>query len=122
MTEQELEVIRVNLRIEVLKILVGGLYTALAKQSPSAAQALLTKFAEIRQDHSKIALKGLVPEYSNLIAAEYQEALDEMLGSIEQMFENFVFDVHGFPELGEKLAVLGNDAIHFSEKLQTVFL
>jgi hypothetical protein len=64
------------------------LYTGLANSSPTAAQAFRDQFARLRQDHSKIALKGMTPEYSDLIAAEHQEALDDILTFIEAGFHN----------------------------------
>lgn len=39
-----------------------------------------------------------------------------------QTIKSVVFDVRGFPKLGEKLARLGSDAVHFSHRLQDAFL
>lgn len=79
MTEQELEIIRANLRIEVLKICVSGLYTAVAGLSPSFAPKLLEILENLRQESSKIVPKGFPPEYSDLISGELQEAFSEIL-------------------------------------------
>ncbi|OYT93399.1 MAG: hypothetical protein CFE43_03915 [Burkholderiales bacterium PBB3] len=84
MTEQELEIVRLKLRLEVQQVLVRGLYIALANSSPSAAQAFRESFSKLRLEHSKIVLEGVKDGYSDLIAAEYQDALEDYLSNIER--------------------------------------
>ena len=86
MTESELEAFRLKMQVQVLHVLVEGLYTGLANSSPDAAQALRDRFAKLRQQHSRIVLPNLPDGYSDMLAAEYQEALDESLRSIEKGF------------------------------------
>lgn len=88
MTKDELDLLRLRLRVETLLLLIRMLYTGLANSSPTAAQAFRDQFARLRQGHSKIALKGMTPEYSDLVAAEYQEALDDILTFIESGFHS----------------------------------
>lgn len=84
MTEAELEAVRLKLRIEVHLVLIRMIYSGLANISPAAAQALREKFESLRQDHEKIALRGIPPAYSDLLSAEYQEALGDALSFIEE--------------------------------------
>jgi len=83
MTKEELEIFRLKVRVEALRVLVRGLYTGLANSSPTAKQALRERFAILRKEHSRIVLKGIAPEYSDMLSSEYQEALDEFLKDIE---------------------------------------
>ena len=85
MTEAELENVRLKLTIEVLLVLIGGIYTGLANSSPTAAQVIRGQFERLRQDHAKIALPSYSPEYSDMLAGEYQEALEGFLKVIESM-------------------------------------
>ena len=86
MTEAELEIFRLKIRLEVHQVLLRGLYTAPANSSPNGPQAYRDRFAALRKEHGKIAIPGLAPEYSDLISAEYQEALDDTLSDIESGF------------------------------------
>jgi hypothetical protein len=51
--------------------------------SPTAPTELRHLFATLRAQSSKIALKDRAPEQSDLLAAEYQDALDSLLKFIE---------------------------------------
>lgn len=83
MTAEELEIFKLKAQLEALRVLVRGLYTALANNSPSEAQALRGQFAALRLDHSKIVLKGVSPEYSDMLSSEYQSSLEDLLSFIE---------------------------------------
>lgn len=83
MTEGELEVLRVKLQIEAIYVLIRGLYTGLANISPTSAQGYRHQLERLRQKHSKIALKNVRPEYSDLVASEYQAILNDLLSYIE---------------------------------------
>lgn len=84
MTEQELELLRLKLRIEALQVLVRGIYIGLAALSPDAPQALRVKFEALRRETSLIVLKQYPPEYSDMISGEYQTAINDLLSFIEQ--------------------------------------
>ena len=86
MTEAELEILRLKLRLEVHQVLLRGLYSGLANISPDAAQTCRNQFAALRQEHSKIVIRGLPPATSDMVAAEYQEALEDVLSNIEAGF------------------------------------
>ncbi len=86
MTERELEILRLKVKIEVLHVLLRGLYTGLANSSPNGARAYRDRFSMLRLEHAKIVIPGVPPEYSDLVAAEYQEVLDDTLSDIESGF------------------------------------
>jgi hypothetical protein len=88
MTESELEILRIKVGMEAIRVLLRGLYTGLANSSPTAAQGFREKFSALRKNHGEIALEGVAPEYSDLMAGEYQEALDDLLTFIESGFHS----------------------------------
>lgn len=61
MTESELEIVRLKLRLEIHQILLRGLYSGLANSSADGSQAYRDRFAA-RKEHGKIAIPGL-PRY-----------------------------------------------------------
>jgi hypothetical protein len=83
MTEDELEMFRLKVRVEALRVLVRGLYTGLANSSPNGGQAVRERFAALRAKHSKVVISGIAPEYSDMLASEYEEALEDLLKYIE---------------------------------------
>ena len=83
MSKEELEILRLKVKIEVLLMLVRGLYTGLANTSLIASATVRENFAEMRKEHSKIAIPNLPAGYSDLLAGEYQEALEDALSQIE---------------------------------------
>jgi hypothetical protein len=86
MTGVELEILRLRLRAEVHQVLLRGLYTGMANTSPTAAQMFRDQFVTLRREHSKMVIRGLPPASSDMIAAEYQEALEDVLSNIEVGF------------------------------------
>jgi hypothetical protein len=86
MNEQELSAIRQGAKIEALATLVRAIYTAQARSSPSNALALREAFAHLRQEHGKVVLKNLHPATSDMLAAEYQTAMEDLLSYIESGF------------------------------------
>ena len=51
MTPEELELVRIKVRLEAIYVLLRGLYTGLANTSPTAAQAFRDSFQDLRQQH-----------------------------------------------------------------------
>lgn len=86
MTEAELEILRLRLRVEIHQMLLRGLYTGLANIGPTAAQMCRDQFAALRRDHAKIVIPGLLPGWSDMIAGEHQEILEDVLSNIEAGF------------------------------------
>ena len=87
MTPQELEIYRLKVQMEALRVVVRIIVGGLARSSPIVAQRLLEQFASLRLEHSQIALKGVDPGVSDLAAAEYQEALEDLLSFIEEVIQ-----------------------------------
>ena len=83
MTAEELEIFKLKAQLEALRVLVRMLYSGLANSSPAAAHAAREKFASLRLEHSKIVLKDIAPEYSDMLSSEYQSALEDLLSFIE---------------------------------------
>lgn len=83
MTEQELEILRLKMQIQALQVLIRGIYTGVAGLSPTAPIVLREKFAALRKETDKIAIKGVLPEYSDMVSGEYQTAMDDLLSFIE---------------------------------------
>ena len=77
-----------KIKTEVLLTLLLGLYTCLANSSPAAMEGAKQIFANLRRHRSSITIKGLSPEYSDMVSAEAQEALDDVLTFIEAGFHS----------------------------------
>ena len=88
MSPQELELMQMKIKTEVSLTLIRGLYTCLANISPSARLGVEKIFSNLRQEHSLVVIKGLAPEYSDMVAAEAQEALEDVLKYIESGFHS----------------------------------
>lgn len=83
MTPEELEIVRFKVKILALETVLDSFCNAVASSSPTAPAALRMKFQDFRKKHSKIVLPGYSAEYSDLLAGEYQEALDDILTKLE---------------------------------------
>ena len=81
--EEELEIFRLKVQLEALRVVVRALLTGIANSSPDGPQILRERFAELRNKHSKITIPGLRTGYSDMLTAEYQEALEDLLSFIE---------------------------------------
>lgn len=88
MSPQELELMQMKIKTEVLLTLLRGLYTGLANSSPSALEGAKRNFANLRKQHSLVTIKGCSPEYSDMVSAEAQEALEDALTFIEAGFHS----------------------------------
>lgn len=85
MTPAELEVLRLKARIEALLILVRTLYGMVSRLSPNGPALLRAKFQEMRDEYQQVALgKGVSPEISDLLTAEFQDAFADMTMFIEE--------------------------------------
>ena len=86
MSPQELELMQIKIKTEILLTLLRGLYTGLANSSPTAMEGIKQNFANLRKQHSLVTIKGLSAEYSDLVSSETQEALEDVLSFIENGF------------------------------------
>lgn len=83
MTQEELEALRIKAQLEALRVLMRMLYTGLANSSSSAAIEARAKFAALRQEHGRVVLSDRSAVESDMVTAEFQEALDDLLTYIE---------------------------------------
>ena len=83
MTKDQLEILKLKSQIQALQVVLSMICAALGRTFPSFSESLQETGNQLRESHSKIALKGYPPELSDLIAGEYQEALDDILNFIE---------------------------------------
>lgn len=83
MTEIDLKFLKLNCRAEATEIMLVALLSALSRSAPSFAQSLLETGSQMREEYSRISFPGMPPEYSDLYAAEMQEAIDSLLSRIE---------------------------------------
>ena len=86
MTEQELEIVRLKMKIEALSLIFLGVCNALGRTSPAFLPSLLQTAKEKQTEYQSIALKGVSPEVSDLMAAEFQEAFSDLISLMEQSF------------------------------------
>jgi hypothetical protein len=82
MTENELELLRLRCRLLAHEAVLGAVCSALARTFPSFGQSLLESGISAKVEYQTLALKGARPEVSDMIAAEFQEAFDEVLSFI----------------------------------------
>ena len=79
MTEKELEIVRLKAKILALETVLSTLFSALGRTFPSFSQSFRETGNAMKEEYSMLAVKGYPPELSDLLAGEYQEALDELL-------------------------------------------
>lgn len=84
MTEDELRELRHQMRTEALWTLVQGLYSIVAVTMPNGSQWLRDRFAEIRQRSETVSIPGLKPGWSDMVSAEYRDALNDYLAELEK--------------------------------------
>ena len=83
MTEQELEIVKLKMKIEALSLVFFGVCNALGRAYPAFVPSLLSTVKEKQIEYQSIALKGISPEISDLMAAEFQEAFDDLISLME---------------------------------------
>lgn len=84
MTPQTLEIVRLKAQIHALQVLVRTLFVGVGMQSSTAADGVRQHFAALRAQHAQIALEHIDPAESDMVAAEFQEAVDDLLRFIEE--------------------------------------
>ena len=84
MTEQELELVRAKMKTEALTVLVLALCNVLSRSSTAFLPSLLDSAKQKQNQYQKIAVHGLSPEYSDLLAGEFQDAFSDLIGLMEK--------------------------------------
>lgn len=83
MTEEQLKTFRADCRALAYKSACGVLLRTLEAVQPTARQSLARKANQARDEYLKIVLADRNASESDMLAAEFQEAFDEM---IQQLF------------------------------------
>lgn len=78
MTEADLETARLRLRIRALEEVLRAICTGLSGL-PEIADEYRAQLALLRQEHAQVVLEDRNPAESDMLAGEYQEALDDVL-------------------------------------------
>lgn len=81
MNEAELTLYRLQVRIEVRDYLLQALLKTL-RALPGAEQPLLAWASQVRAQSALQTVSGVTAAYSDLAAAEYQEALRELFDGL----------------------------------------
>jgi hypothetical protein len=79
LTEAELQTLRIIVHLKAIRTLVRSLYIEMASRSPGGPKQYREKFTALRARPQKLCLTGIDPALSDMAAAEYQRALDELL-------------------------------------------
>jgi hypothetical protein len=80
---QELRTFRDRVDILSVKVLLRTLFTVVAHQSENNLQNLHSAFSELRKTHERLVIKGIDAATSDMIAAEYQSVMENMLVFLE---------------------------------------
>ena len=88
MTEQELELVRAKMKTEALTVLVLALCNVLSRSSTAFLPSLLDSAKQKQNQYQQIAVHGLPPEYSDLLAGEFQDAFSDLIKLIEKSIAN----------------------------------
>lgn len=85
MTENDLHLIKVAAKLLVLETTLQQAFMALAKSSPSAAESLRVWANQAEEESAKVTISGYTAEMSDLISAEYQEALASFVAPFKKV-------------------------------------
>lgn len=75
-TEQDLEIIRLNLRLQILRSLIGNILVALSSMRPEIGRIVLNGYAV--NAAPELFLRGVTAAQSDMISSEQREAIEEM--------------------------------------------
>lgn len=88
MTEQELEVIKLKLRVEAHSILIVNLWRTLMSHDSSLAEKLQDNLDLIAEANSDVVFSHMLPGFSNLLSDEFSEVILELNKRINLGREN----------------------------------
>jgi len=75
MTEQELEVIKLKLRVEAHSILIVNLWRTLMSYDEKMAETLQDSLDLIAEANSDVVFSHMLPGFSNLLSDEFNEVI-----------------------------------------------
>ena len=78
MTEQELEVIKLKLRVEAQSILMVNLWRTLMAHDAKLAESLSAQLELIDQANSEVVFPSMLPGFSNMLSDEFHELIRDL--------------------------------------------
>lgn len=78
MTEQELEVIKLKLRVEAHSILIVNLWRTLMSYDAKMAEKLQDSLDLIAEANSDVVFSHMLPGFSNLLSDEFNEVIEDL--------------------------------------------
>lgn len=84
MTEQELEIVRLKIRLDAQAVILFAACNAMGRTFPTFLPSLLQTAKEKQTEYQSVALKGVSPELSDLMAGEFQEAFADLIAFMEK--------------------------------------
>lgn len=78
MTEQELEVIKLKLRVEAQSILMVNLWRTLMAHDAKLSDALSAQLDLIEEANSEVVFPSMMPSFSNMLSDEFHEVIRDM--------------------------------------------
>lgn len=83
MTKEELETMRLQFKIEALTVCLSTLLRALSQASPVFAESFLHSAKKTQNEYLKIVLRQHEASTSDMVAAEFQDAFDDLIKFLE---------------------------------------
>jgi hypothetical protein len=83
MTEHELEILQLKLKIHSLKTVMAWMLDCYAIASPESKRDVLAALQGMRNTSYQVSPKLQTPAESDLVAGEFQDAMEETLGFFE---------------------------------------
>lgn len=83
MTKKELETMRLKFKIEALTVCLSTLLRALSQSSTVFAESFLHSAKKTQNEYLKIVLPRHGASTSDMVAAEFQDAFDDLIKFLE---------------------------------------
>ena len=87
MTEQELEIIRLDLRVQVLRTVVGNILVALSRLHPAIGPTFVQGWGAQLENLPDVPLSGVTAAQSDLLASERRDAIEETLSYLRGVLQ-----------------------------------
>ena len=86
-TEQDLEIIRLNLRLNVLRGVIGNILVALSRLHPAIGPVFAEGWRSQLENLTEVPLTGVSAVQSDLLASERREAIEETLSYLQSVLK-----------------------------------
>ena len=87
MTPDQLELIKVKLRLLALEKLLSMIFRGLATSSSTSHQFTIDKLQDFRAGCQHMPLPKCPPEYADMFSREFREIVDELVSSLIRNIE-----------------------------------